>query len=84
MKKLIPVLACIILALACSAARAITVSEDYFPDPNFREYISTYMDADHDGVLSDGEIGAADYMDCAENGIRSLEGMRSFISAPDF
>ena len=51
-----------------------------FPDEIFREYVSTDLDLDHDGVLSDEEIAAVTGIDVTGLGITSLKGIENFTA----
>ncbi|MBR0035464.1 MAG: hypothetical protein IJP54_07285, partial [Synergistaceae bacterium] len=51
-----------------------------FPDEIFREYVSTDLDLDHDGVLSDEEIAAVTGIDVTGLGIKSLKGIEYFTA----
>lgn len=73
MKKLL----CALLALALLGAAAlaeVAVDEANFPDEAFREAVKGF-DADGDGVLSDGEIAAAEDLECGGLGIESVKGL---------
>lgn len=54
------------------------ISEDTFPDANFRSYVSTNLDLDHSGALSDEEIAATTMMDVSNQDIASLAGLEYF------
>ena len=53
----------------------VPVTAQYFPDEDFRAYLRTMADLDHDGVLSDEEIAALEQINCTGWGISSLEGI---------
>ena len=71
--------------------KPVSVSSDNFPDPAFREYVSTYIDTDADGYLSESEIvavraiGAYDHNSynvtdpgVSDSGITTLRGIENF------
>ena len=62
----------------------LEISEENFPDPVFRQYVSDNFDKDNDGYLSESECEAATYIDVSgsdfsvDGGITSLEGIEYF------
>lgn len=61
-------------------ADGIEISEENFPDENFREYVgSKTIDKDEDGYLSDEEIAAAKEIDVNNKGISDLTGIEYFV-----
>ena len=60
------------------AAGGVAIDEKNFPDQTFRDYISANFDADKDGVLSAGEVGAAEEIDLAGTDTANLAGLASF------
>ena len=61
-------------------ADGIEISEENFPDENFREYVSSAaIDTDEDGYLSDDEIAAAKEIDVNNKGISDLTGIEYFV-----
>ena len=55
----------------------IRLDEEHFPDGNFRIFLSDY-DTDSNGYLSQGERDLVTWLDCTQQGIRSLEGLKYF------
>ena len=43
-----------------NADSGVDINKDTFPDENFRKYVSTECDENHDGKLSEEEIKAVD------------------------
>ena len=69
--------------LICSTALAadVAIDEINFPDQNFREYISLWIDKSSDGALSEDELADADFIYLEDNlGISSLKGIEHFTS----
>ena len=57
----------------------IEISEENFPDDNFRAYVSSVaIDQDKDGYLGDEEIVAATEIDVSEKEIKNLSGIEYF------
>lgn len=56
----------------------IAISEENFPDANFRNYVADNFDTDGDGVLSTAERGAVTIVDCMGLNISSLTGIEHF------
>ncbi len=66
------------LAVEANAADGVAINEENFPDAIFREYVSTNLDTDGDGALSDAEIEAVTSIDVSGDGISSLQGIEFF------
>ena len=83
MKRLLPALMSLCLCLcllplpAAEAAGGVTVDAAHFPDDNFRAYVAEHLDADGNGILSDGER-AVKLLNVSDLGIRSLRGVEYF------
>ena len=45
-------------------AQVVSIDEENFPDPVFREQVKAHFDADHDGSLSEMEIHNVYEFDC--------------------
>lgn len=54
------------------------IDEENFPDPAFRQYVSSRFDLNRDGVLSDTEVESVTTISCASLGIESLSGIEYF------
>ena len=67
----------VIYTYAFSSQSGASIDSTNFPDSIFREYASLF-DMDGDGVLTEKECEAADYIDLAEFGISSLKGIEYF------
>ena len=81
MKKWMVVLSVLLLAMVCSAAFAdVEISEENFPDENFRNYVMAEFDITQDGVLDDEEIGRVENITVEGNGISSLKGVEYFTN----
>ena len=63
---------------AKAAEGNLEINETSFPDAVFRSYVSESIDTDHDGFLSQEEIGAVTEISVAEKDISSLEGIGFF------
>ena len=66
-------------------ASDVAVDENNFPDVNFRNYVSTNLDSNADGTLSDEEISKVTYIYCdslvnssSETKISTLSGIEIF------
>lgn len=65
MKKMVSLIALLLLALSGSAsasAKEISIDQSHFPDPGFREYVKNTYDIDQDSYLSDSEVKEATEM----------------------
>ena len=58
---------------------AVPVTADYFPNPRFRNWISENADTNHDGKLSESELGLK-VININDLGIRKLKGIEFFNS----
>ena len=69
------------LPMTAIADTGVTINEANFPDPVFREYISSNFDTVKDGVLSAAEIADVKYIDLSGNSeLTSLVGIKKFTS----
>ncbi|MDI9468754.1 MAG: hypothetical protein QM296_00935 [Bacillota bacterium] len=66
-----------IKAWPAMAAGGISVSQHYFPDANFLDYVRQF-DTDRDGYLSFAEMDAVIEISCSAEGIASLTGIENF------
>ena len=57
---------------------AIPVTEDYFPDPAFRAYVSQELDTNHGGYLTPAEINAVTEISMEELGLTNVQGIEYF------
>ncbi len=64
-------------ALAAGDPYVVTIDAHNFPDAAFRAVVRGF-DEDGDGALNESEIVAVERIDCADCGIRSLEGIQVF------
>lgn len=53
----------------------VAITEETFPDENFRAVIRSAADADYNGVLTDDEIAALTYLNCSGQQISSIAGL---------
>ncbi len=60
-----------------AAAGDVAVNETNFPDANFRAWVSSNVDKDNNGWLSDTER-SIDRLSCTEKNVASLEGVNFF------
>ncbi len=65
-------------ALAADNATSIAINEKNFPDANFRAYVRTIKDLDHNGKLSAKEIEAATDLYFYDSGVKNLKGIEYF------
>ena len=78
MKKGFGLFLFIIILCACFVAGAeVEINEINFPDASFREYVRQF-DTDQDGSFNDAEIQEIRIVDCANQGITSLQGIHYF------
>ena len=69
------------LPMTAIADTGVAINEANFPDPVFRDYISSNFDTVKDGVLSVGEIADVKYIDLSGNSeLTSLVGIKKFTS----
>ncbi len=59
--------------------RPVAITAAAFPDPNFRAVVSG-CDANQNGILDAGEIGATINIYCGGRNIRSLKGVEYFVN----
>ncbi|MDR0918896.1 MAG: hypothetical protein LBM93_06545, partial [Oscillospiraceae bacterium] len=64
-------------------ATEVPITEENFPDPNFRLYIEETYDTDKDKILSQTEIASATTLNAPDYGIISLEGIRHLTALTD-
>lgn len=72
-----------LLASTFSAEENISIDENHFPDPVFREKVREF-DANKDGILTRSERDAAQVFSCAEKNVKSLKGLEYFTEARAF
>ncbi|MBS7575929.1 MULTISPECIES: LPXTG cell wall anchor domain-containing protein [unclassified Enterococcus] len=63
-----------------SAYADVTVDSAQFPDDNFRNYISLYIDTDQNGILSESEISGVTAITVSSQNISSLKGINLFTN----
>ena len=56
----------------------VAITDDNFPDANFREYLLSEADTDQDGYLSDNEIASITIMEIFGKNINNLIGIEYF------
>lgn len=56
----------------------VEISKKYFPDSNFRAYVSENFDTNKNGKLSKEEMQSVKNIDCSDMNIASLEGIAFF------
>ena len=82
MKKITTLLSLFLLFSISVFADDVTINEENFPDAHFREYVSNYIDKDHDGFLSLEECAAVkrifEYGTMYWNDISSVKGIEYF------
>ena len=61
-----------------AAGTKVPITEKYFPDEVFREYVSENFDADGNGFLSQKERDAVTKISVSEMKIKSLKGLQYF------
>ena len=71
------ILTALISAFALASA-SVAINAAYFPDPNFRAFVSTYDNGD--GVLTDYEISFIRDINCQSSKIKSLQGINYLTS----
>ena len=62
---------------------AVPVTADYFPHLRFRNWISENVDTNHDGKLSESELGVK-VININDLGVRNLKGIEFFTSLEEF
>ena len=62
------------------AAPGVAIDETNFPDYNFRTYVSTKLDTDGDGKLSDTEIAGVTSIDVRHKRVEDLTGIEYFTA----
>ena len=58
----------------------IPINESRFPDPRFRENLSGFIDTDQNGFLSEAEIEATKFIECASFSVKTLTGIEYFTN----
>ncbi len=66
------------IALASQQEPGIPIDEEHFPDAAFRSYVTSVIDADASGTLSEAERNAVEALDLGDMGISSLAGLKHF------
>ena len=64
--------------IAVNTEENVTIDREHFPDEKFRSYIDTYIDWNHDGVLSQNERSSVKYISVTDLGITDLSGIEYF------
>ena len=62
------------------AKASVAISSGMFPDAAFRSYVSSNIDKDSDGTLSESEINAVTTINVSGDGISSLQGIGLFVN----
>lgn len=70
----------IVLAASVPAFCDVAVNYENFPDANFRAYISSDIDVNHDGALSSAEIEAVSIIEVYGREIEDLSGIEYFTA----
>ena len=65
-------------AVSFTVLSSVPVTAQYFPDANFRSYVSNSIDADKNGSISQAEIERTYQIAVASRGIASLKGIEFF------
>ena len=68
----------VVTVTALAAGTRVPINEKYFPDENFREYISENLDTDGNGYLSQKERDEVTRIDIFAMEIASLKGIGYF------
>ena len=66
------------IALASQQEAGIPIDEEHFPDAAFRSYVTSVIDSDASGTLSEAERNAVEALDLGDMGISSLAGLQHF------
>ena len=56
-------------------AAGVTINSTNFPDANFRSYVSSNFDTNHDSYLNDSEINSIWKIDVHEMGVTDMKGV---------
>lgn len=67
-----------LLPMPTLAAGEVSIDDYYFPDGNFRQYVSDKIDTNHNGSLSSAEINAVKSIDVSNKMIDDLTGVHIF------
>ncbi len=70
----------LLAAAAETSEESVAVTADYFPDNNFRSYITSKIDTNKDNMLDAAERNAVTEINCANMRIQSLQGIEYFPS----
>ena len=70
----------LILSANTHAAGAVPITQTYFPDSNFRSWVSKNCDTDKDGILSEAEANIWGEIHVESMNIASLKGIEYFPS----
>ena len=65
--------------VSVQAAGGVAITSNNFPDSNFRGVVQQF-DKDKNGYLSDSEIKAVTYLDCPNQNISNLSGIKYFTA----
>ena len=77
-KSLLPVLILILVLLCAGACADVALDAGHFPDPVFRQYISTEFDSNRNGILENAEIQQINDISCDELAVESAAGIEYF------
>ena len=58
----------LLTAEACAAGADVPIDETNFPDPNFRNYVSSQFDTNQDNILAEAERNAVTHINVHEQG----------------
>ena len=78
MKKLLALLLALVLCLGLAPllpraeAAGVTINSTNFPDANFRSYVSSNFDTNHDSYLNDSEINSIWRIDVHQMGVTDM------------
>ena len=61
-------------------AAGVTINSTNFPDANFRSYVSSNFDTNHDSYLNDSEINSIWRIDVHEMGVTDMKGVEYFTA----
>ena len=79
-KKILSAALLFVFTAFSPAFAEVAITSENFPDSNFREYISSDIDLNNDGYLSDSEIASVRIMDVSGKEIDTLAGIENFTA----
>ena len=74
---------CAVMAGSVCAWGDVAIDAEHFPDEVFREYVSSDIDTNHNGRLSDEEIASVTAINVTGKNITSLQGIEYFTALTD-